>query len=208
MVLATDDVRDPHFIVVDNNRQMVERFVYAARDDKVAELRGVKLHLAAHRVLKRYFCVRVFKSDYFFVGGVCPRFGFICAPAFYEFWNIFLIHFSALRLPRHFRQSIGESEPRKRVYDVILVLFFTALAVGVLKTQHHFSAVVRGKKIVKKRCPHPADMQKPRGAWRKPRNHLLRHLKTIAVLSLLRFAVLNLTIWYRYDMIKRSPLSS
>jgi len=70
VVFAADDVGHSHVVVVYYHRQVEQRFINGARDNKVAELGGVKGHFAAHIVVEGNLFVGVFKSHYFFSGGV------------------------------------------------------------------------------------------------------------------------------------------
>src|SRR3989344_8392000 len=96
-----------------------------------------------------------------------------------KLWNILLVNCGALRLPRIIGQFVWNTEPVEPVYNVLFKLRLVALFIGVLKAQEHHSPIVRGKKIVKKGRTHTPNMQKARRAWRKPRNNLLSHPKTI-----------------------------
>src|SRR3990167_9117257 len=171
VVLAADDVRNSHVVVVDSHRQVVQRIVDIARDDKVAKLGGVKSYLAAYCVVEGYFFVRVFKPDNLFIRVFCLRFGLIRVAVCNEFWNIFLINFRALRLSRILGKGVWNAEPMQTVHNILFELRLVALFVRILEAQHHFPAVVRGKKIVKNSRPHRPDMQKARRARRKPRNN-------------------------------------
>src|SRR3989344_1285913 len=118
--------------------------------------------------------------------------------------DVFLVNRRPLRLPRIIRKRIRDAEPRKPVYDILFKLRLVALLVGVLKTQEHYPAAVCGKEIVKKGRPHRADMQKPRRAWRKPRNNLLRHTKNYTKYNLILQGVLSLTRTNGYAILKGS----
>src|SRR3989344_7386902 len=111
MVLSADNMGNTHVVVVYNDRQVIERFVYISRDDKVTKLGGVKSYLAAHCVVKGNFFVRVFKPDDFFVRIFCLRFGLIRMAVCNEFWNIFLVNSGPLRLPRIFSKHVWDAEP-------------------------------------------------------------------------------------------------
>jgi hypothetical protein len=52
MVLAADDVRDLHRLVVDHHREVVERHAVVAHDHEVPEKGVVELDLATHEVVE------------------------------------------------------------------------------------------------------------------------------------------------------------
>src|SRR3546814_20258744 len=51
VVVATDDVRDAHVVIVDHDRQVVSRRAVRAQDDQVVELLVLEGHVALHMVL-------------------------------------------------------------------------------------------------------------------------------------------------------------
>src|SRR3989338_8296431 len=193
VVLAADDVRHPHVVVVDNHRQVVKRLVDIARDDKVAKLGGVKSYLAAYCIVEGNFFIRVFKPHYFFVRMFRLRFRLVCMPVCDKLWNIFLVNRGPLRLPRVFGQRVRDAKPPEAVYDILFELELVALLVGVLKTQEHHSLVMRRKQVIKKGGPYRPYVQKPRRRGRKPGNNFRGHPKTIPNKALFGLAVLNLT---------------
>ena len=77
MVLAADDMRHAHFVVVHDDSKVKERLINGSRDNEIFEISGVERDFTADEVAKRHARVRIFESYNFFVGVVGTRLRFV-----------------------------------------------------------------------------------------------------------------------------------
>ena len=53
MVVPSQDVRDPHQMIIDDHRKIVCRDTILFDDDKITEIIGLERDLAFHHIIKR-----------------------------------------------------------------------------------------------------------------------------------------------------------
>ena len=67
------------------------------------------------------------------------------------------------------------AQPTERVDDVFFGSRHESCRVGVLDSEHQIALMLAGKKIVEQCRPDTADMQRPRGTWRKTHPYFSFH---------------------------------
>ena len=140
VVGAAHDVRDAHVVVVDGDREVVERAAVAARDDEVVDVLVLEGDLAADDVGHRgRALVRDPQADgaLVLVGGAVLD----------EARDLLLVAADPLGLRDRALVPV-ELEPLERVEDLLDVLGRRALAVGVLDAQDERAARAAGQQPV------------------------------------------------------------
>src|SRR3989338_3895465 len=134
MVLAADNVRDSHLVVINDNRKMIQRLVNTSRDDKISELGRIKRDWPSDEVSKGNDRIWIFKTNDFLCRIIFRDLGFIGPPAVEKSLKMSLVNIRPLRLPRNCRHVIRNAKPVKPLNDVILELFFASFTVSILKS--------------------------------------------------------------------------
>jgi hypothetical protein len=166
MVGAADDVGDAGVVVVDDDREVVDRRAVGARDHEVVLERVVELRLAADHVDDRRRALVgdaqpdrslavVRAAEAAVVVGLLERLdvlraccGAVGVAAGEQPLDDLGVALRALRLEDRLAVPV-DPEPAQRVEDLLDVLGRGALAVGVLDPQHHLaSASAREQPVV------------------------------------------------------------
>src|SRR3989344_1547697 len=168
VVFSPDDVRDAHFAVVNDDREIVERVVYCAGNRKIFELRRVEGNVAAYNVGKGDDFAGVAHTYH------AHRFArFLLTLLFREVRLIFvyelLQHFRvrADELRRAVKFVPREAEPVQLLDDVLFVFPRTALLVVVFAAENDNAAVLAGEEIIEYGHPRRAHVAIARRARRK-----------------------------------------
>src|SRR5688500_6475875 len=164
VIVATNDMRDRHVDVVDDDGEVIGGIAVGAQDDEILDVLVLERDLAAHQIDEARLAVRDLEADRPFV-----QVGLFREDERVRVLAVFLL---ALRLEvRRMRAAdVGplipvETEPAQAVDDAGDHLPRRALRVGVLDAQHERAAMPPREQPVEERRARAADVQVAGRGW-------------------------------------------
>src|SRR3989344_5408779 len=142
MVLAADNMADPLVCIINHDRKMKERALYATRNDKVMQFGCVKSDGATDGVGKGQLGIRITEPD-------DPLFSNIRAFRRDQLFEHLRVPNSMSALMEDFIRL--EPQPLQGLQNILLVLFFGALLVGVFNAYDKCATALFSKKVGKNR---------------------------------------------------------